>query len=115
MPDNIKNDRYFAEGFRELDESLAETTAMLAEALPLDAALRSLVPWQEGKPFPETIPSGAEREGAQLLSICFELLNIVEERVAWKFRSARRTSHGADAIKGLWPSVIKRLSEAGLS
>ena len=38
MPDNIKNDRYFAEGFRELDESLAETTAMLAEALPLDAA-----------------------------------------------------------------------------
>ena len=77
--------------------------------------LRSLVPWQEGKPFPETIPSGAEREGAQLLSICFELLNIVEERVAWKFRSARRTSHGADAIKGLWPSVIKRLSEAGLS
>ena len=115
MPDNIKNDRYFAEGFRELDESLAETTAMLAEALPLDAALRSLVPWQEGKPFPETIPSGAEREGAQLLSICFELLNIVEERVAWKFRSARRTSHGADAIKGLWPSVIKRLSQAGLS
>ena len=55
MPDNIKNDRYFAEGFRELDESLAETTSMLAEALPLDAALRSLVPWQEGKPFPEKI------------------------------------------------------------
>ena len=115
MPDNIKNDRYFAEGFRELDESLAETTAMLSEALPLDASLRSLVPWQEGKPFPGTIPSGSEREGAQLLSICFELLNIVEERVAWKFRSARRTSHGADAIKGLWPSVIKRLSEAGLT
>lgn len=67
MPDNIKNDRYFAEGFRELDESLAETTAMLADALPLDADLRSLVPWQEGKTFPESIPAGAEREGAQLL------------------------------------------------
>ncbi|MFT6863889.1 MAG: phosphoenolpyruvate carboxylase [Akkermansiaceae bacterium] len=115
MPDEIKNDRYFAEGFRELDESLAKTTAMLADALPLDEGLRSLIPWQEGKSFPDSIPTGNEREGAQLLSICFELLNIVEDRVAWKFRSARRASHGANAIKGLWPSVINRLSEEGLS
>ncbi len=115
MPDEIKNDRYFAEGFRELDESLAKTTAMLADALPLDEGLRSLIPWQEGKTFPDSVPAGNEREGAQLLSICFELLNLVEDRVAWKFRSARRASHGANAIKGLWPSVINRLSEEGLS
>lgn len=115
MSDAIKNDRYFAEGFRELDESLAETTGMLADALPLDDDLRSLIPWQEGKTFPETVPAGSEREGAQLLSICFELLNLVEERVAWKFRSARRASHGAAAIKGLWPSVINRFVEEGLT
>ncbi|YCM45666.1 phosphoenolpyruvate carboxylase [Verrucomicrobiaceae bacterium 227] len=115
MPDAIKNDRYFEEGFRELDTSLADTTAMLAGALPLDEGLRALVPWQEGKSFPDIIPTGQEREGAQLLSICFELLNIVEERVAWKFRSSRRVTHGAVAIKGLWPSVINRFKESGLS
>ncbi|MEJ6581615.1 MAG: phosphoenolpyruvate carboxylase [Akkermansiaceae bacterium] len=115
MSDAIKNDRYFEEGFRELDTSLADTTAMLAGALPLDEGLRALVPWQEGKTFPDSIPVGHEREGAQLLSICFELLNIVEERVAWKFRSSRRATHGAVAIKGLWPSVINRFKEAGLS
>ncbi len=115
MPDDIKNDRYFAEGFRELDDSLAETTATLSEALPLDQQLRSLIPWQAKQSFPSEIPSGVEREGAQLLSICFEILNIVEERVAWKFRSTRRASHGAAAIKGLWPSVINRLVQEGLS
>lgn len=115
MSDAIKTDRYFEEGFRELDTSLADTTAMLAGSLPIDDGLRSLVPWQEGKDFPDSIPEGHERDGAQLLSICFELLNIVEERVAWKFRSTRRASHGAVAIKGLWPSVINRFVEAGLS
>lgn len=115
MSDAIKNDRYFEEGFRELDTSLADTTAMLAGSLPLDENLRALVPWQEGKDFPTAIPTGCEREGAQLLSICFELLNIVEERVAWKFRCTRRATHGAAAIKGLWPSVINRFVEEGLS
>ncbi|MGC6467231.1 MAG: phosphoenolpyruvate carboxylase [Akkermansiaceae bacterium] len=115
MSDAIKTDRYFLEGFRELDASLADTTAMLAGALPIEEELRSLVPWQEGKEFPDAIPEGHERNGAQLLSICFELLNIVEERVAWKFRSTRRANHGAAAIKGLWPSVINRFVEAGLS
>jgi len=115
MPDDIKNDRYFAEGFRELDESLSKATSTLADALPLDDDLRSLVPWQEGRTFPEIVPEGSESDGAQLLSICFELLNIVEERVAWKFRSARRASHGAPAIKGLWPSVINHFVEAGLT
>ena len=115
MPDDIKDERYFEAGFREFDETLAETTAMLADALPLDDQLRSLVPWQTGKDFPKNIPTGSEREGAQVLSICFELLNIVEERVAWQFRTARRSSHGAKAIKGLWPSVINHLVESGLT
>jgi len=90
MPDEIKNDRYFAEGFRELDESLAETTAMLADSLPLNDKLRSLIPWQVDREFPAEVPAGSEREGAQVLSICFEILNIVEER---RRRPQRRRSH----------------------
>ncbi|MEN8693612.1 MAG: phosphoenolpyruvate carboxylase [Akkermansiaceae bacterium] len=115
MSDTIKNADYFAQGFRELDETLAETTEMLAEALPLDASLRSLVPWKSEDTFPGAIPDGHEREGAQLLSICFELLNIVEERVAWQFRSYRRAQYGAAAIKGLWPSVIETFKKEGLT
>lgn len=115
MSDKIKNADYFAQGFRELDETLAETTEMLAESLPLEENLRSLVPWKAEDTFPGEIPTGHEREGAQLLSICFELLNIVEERVAWQFRSYRRSQHGAAAIKGLWPSVIETFKKEGLT
>jgi phosphoenolpyruvate carboxylase len=115
MSDTIKNANYFAQGFRELDETLAETTSMLAKSLPLDEELRALVPWKREDTFPDKVPDGQEREGAQLLSICFELLNIVEERVSWQFRSYRRAEHGASAIKGLWPSVIQRFKTEGLS
>ena len=115
MPDSIKNANYFAQGFRELDETLAETTSMLAKSLPLDEELRALVPWTGKGTFPDKVPDEHEREGAQLLSICFELLNIVEERVSWQFRSYRRKEHGASAIKGLWPAVIDRFKSEGLS
>ncbi|MDA7887817.1 phosphoenolpyruvate carboxylase [Akkermansiaceae bacterium] len=115
MSDIIKNDQYYQAGFRELEETLAETTGLLAKSLPLDDKLRALIPWQSGEAIPDSIPAGHEREGAQLLSICFELLNIVEERVAWQFRSSRRAQHGPTAIKGLWPSVINRFKEEGLT
>ncbi|MGJ8696153.1 MAG: phosphoenolpyruvate carboxylase [Verrucomicrobiaceae bacterium] len=115
MADNIKTPNYFAEGFRELDETLAETTSMLANSLPLGDELRNLVPWKGDHSFPDRIAPDHQREGAQLLSICFEILNIVEERVAWQFRSLRRAQHGATAINGLWPSVINCFKENGLT
>ena len=115
MSDAIKDDRYYQGAFRELDEALADTTGLLAESLPLDESLKALVPWQGEENFPAEIPAGHEREGAQLLSICFELLNMVEERVAWQFRSDRRAKHGASAIKGLWPAVISEFVEQGLT
>lgn len=113
MSNTIKNEGYFAEGFRYLRETLSETTQLLVRALPLNDELRALVPWQTDQDTPQPIPAGSEREGAQLLSISFEILNIVEQRVAWHFRSQRRANHGAAAIDGLWPSVIKQLIDAG--
>ena len=56
MSDAIKNDQYFQEGFRELEETLAETTGLLAKSLPLDDELRALIPWQDGKGIPDTSP-----------------------------------------------------------
>ncbi|MGE9268398.1 MAG: phosphoenolpyruvate carboxylase [Verrucomicrobiales bacterium] len=115
MPDDIKNSAYFEEGFRELDEKIAEATQILAKSLPLNDTLRSLVPWRGNDDRLPAIPEGEEAHAAQVLSISFELLNIVEERVAWNFRGKRRAQHGAAAIKGLWPSVIERFKKDGLS
>src|SRR5690606_18124819 len=108
MPDTIKNKAYFDKGFSELGKSLAEATEILAEALPLEQSMKDLVPWRGDGPYEAEIPEGRESQAAQVLSISFEVLNIVEERTAWKFRGQRRAEHGAEAIKGLWPSVINR-------
>lgn len=115
MPDTIKNSAYFEKGFRELESTLAEATTILAKSLPLNDKLRSLVPWRGQGDTCHEIPEGEEAHAAQVLSISFELLNIVEERVAWNFRGKRRAEHGAAAIKGLWPSVINRFKTDGLS
>jgi phosphoenolpyruvate carboxylase len=115
VSDAIKTSAYFQEGFRELDQTLADSMRLLAKALPCEPELQELVPWQSEAPYPTSIAEGKERQAAQLLSISFELLNIVEERVAWQFRGKRRTEHGAAAIKGLWPAVISRFVSEGLS
>ncbi len=115
MSQDPNSDQFVFEGFRQLDQTLADTTKLLAESLPLNNDLRNLVPWQDNKQLPDSIPEGSEREAAQLLSICFELLNIVEERTAWRFRSARRAQLGAATIKGLWPAVITHLVNEGLT
>ena len=115
MANEIKTPAYFEAGFQQLDDTLAEVSQTLAEALPLEEGLHTFVPWQGETALPAAIPEGKESDAAQLLSISFELLNLVEDRVAWQFRSRRRAQHGPAAIKGLWPDVIQRFKEDGLS
>ncbi|MDE0860976.1 MAG: hypothetical protein OSA93_12515 [Akkermansiaceae bacterium] len=52
MSGTIKNANYFTQGFRELDETLAETTSILAKSRPLDPELRALVPWEGDDAYP---------------------------------------------------------------
>ena len=114
MPKHIKTPAYFKAGFQRLDETLAEVSHTLAESLPIDAELRELVPWQHPAPLADAVPDGRESAAAQLLSISFEMLNIVEDRVAWQFRARRRAEHGPTAVRGLWPQVIQGFIDAGL-
>ncbi|MGD9419282.1 MAG: phosphoenolpyruvate carboxylase [Verrucomicrobiota bacterium JB025] len=100
MIDPIKTREYLDEGFRQLDEELAEVQGILADVV-------------------ESASGGAETrcaaEKAQAHSIGFELLNIVEERVSFRFRSWRRAHHGPAAVRGMWPRVIRELADAGHS
>lgn len=114
MPTEGLNEAYFNRGFQALEDELREVTNTLASSLPLSQESINRLPWISESQTLEDNPSDAA-EAAQLSSLAFEILNIVEERVAWRFRAIRRAEHGPETIRGLWPGVIARMKEAGLS
>lgn len=114
MPNDGLNEAYFDRGFQALEDELREVTNTLADSLPLSLDSINRLPWLSDSPTLEENPADAA-EAAQLASLAFEILNIVEERVAWRFRAIRRAEHGPETIRGLWPGVIARMKEAGLS
>lgn len=52
---------------------------------------------------------------SQVISIAFQLLDMVEERVAHDTRRNRMETLGPAGEKGLWPHCFKSLKEAGVS
>ena len=105
---------YREEELRQLDEELVDVTEVLAEAVPVEPGVLAHLPWRRatmGIAASQHRPS----ETAQLLSIAFELLNMVEERVAFRMRGWRRSRFGPAAVSGLWPSVLAELTAAGLT
>ena len=114
MPNDGLNEAYFDRGFQALEDELREVTNTLASSLPLSLDSINRLPWLSDSPTLEENPADAA-EAAQLASLAFEILNIVEERVAWRFRAIRRAENGPETIRGLWPGVIARMKEAGLS
>ena len=114
MPTDGLNKAYFDRGFQALEDELREVTSTLADSLPLSEESINRLPWLTETPSLEDNPADAA-EAAQLASLAFEILNIVEERVAWRFRAIRRAEHGPETIRGLWPGVIARMKEADLT
>ncbi|NIP95238.1 MAG: phosphoenolpyruvate carboxylase, partial [Akkermansiaceae bacterium] len=88
--------------------------AALTEALPLDPGFLEQLPWL-GEKSDASLPPGQDIPSAQVLSIAFELLNMVEEHVAFRFRAIRRSAHGPGAVRGLWPHMLSEMSAAGCS
>ncbi len=100
------------EGFEQIDETLATLIESLGEALH-SLGEDDLIPYL---PWSGTVPEDHPPEGTQqLYSIGFQLLNMVEERVAAAIRREREKTLGADSIRGLWPRALKDMSEMGLS
>jgi phosphoenolpyruvate carboxylase len=101
------------EGFDLIDETLAELIKSLGEALHGLRAdeLIAFLPWSGSVPAENSAPHGTQ----QLYSIGFQLLNMVEERVAAAIRRERERVLGAESIRGLWPRALRDMRALGLN
>ncbi|MEP4076644.1 phosphoenolpyruvate carboxylase [Haloferula sp.] len=105
-------DQLRIEGFELIDEKLTYLTSCLAEALESlgETELLPYLPWS-GEVPEDNPPEGTQ----QLYSIGFQLLNMVEERVATAIRREREKALGSTSIRGLWPRALKDLSALGFT
>jgi phosphoenolpyruvate carboxylase len=101
------------EGFGLIDERLEFLIGCLRDALQSSGEheLIDYLPWSGNEPAgtaaPEALP--------QLYSMGFQLLNMVEERVAAEIRREREKALGAESIRGLWPRALYDLRAMNLS
>ena len=101
------------EGFDLIDERLQYLLGCLEEALIStgETELLPYLPWSGREPKIGAAPEGLP----QLYSIGFQLLNMVEERVAAEIRREREKALGAESIRGLWPQALRDLKAIGLT
>jgi phosphoenolpyruvate carboxylase len=116
MTDTIANpirEQLRLEGFDLIDERLRYLLGCLEEALVStgETELLPFMPWSGREPAIGAAPEGLP----QLYSIGFQLLNMVEERVAAEIRREREKALGAESIRGLWPQALRDLKAAGLT
>ncbi|MCH7224735.1 phosphoenolpyruvate carboxylase [Haloferula sp. A504] len=100
------------QGFDLIDDKLQFLIGCLTDALGAlgEEELVRYMPWSGNAPE-DAPPEGLQ----QLYSIGFQLLNMVEERVAAAIRREREKELGAESIRGLWPRALKDMGETGLS
>jgi phosphoenolpyruvate carboxylase len=101
------------EGFDLIDERLQYLLGCLKDALVSTGEMELLpfLPWSGREPEIGAAPEGLP----QLYSIGFQLLNMVEERVAAEIRRERENALGAESIRGLWPQALRDLRAIGLT
>ena len=73
--------------------------------------LADQLPWNGGQ---VVTPEASDQAFGQATSIAFQLLNIVEERVAAQIRRMREKVHGPEAEKGLWPDKLRQIRALAL-
>ncbi len=112
-PEKATREKLRLEGFDLIEERLDLMIGCLREAIESVGAahLVPYLPWFGREPDPGDIPEGLPK----LYSIGFQLLNMVEERVAAGIRREREKALGAETIRGLWPRALRDLREIGLS
>ncbi len=112
-PANPIREQLRLEGFDLIDERLQYLLGCLEEALKStgETDLLPYLPWSGREPEAGAAPEGLP----QLYSIGFQLLNMVEERVAAEIRREREKALGAESIRGLWPQALRDLRAMDLS
>ena len=106
-------DQLRIEGFGLIDERLTYLLGCLRDALASagETELLPFMPWSGKEPAPGAIPP---EDLPKLYSIGFQLLNMIEERVAAEIRREREKALGADSIRGLWPQALRDLKAMDL-
>lgn len=101
-------------GFQLLDDELSFLMKAFAAVLRRmgEPELADQLPWMGNSP---QAAADSSRSLGQAYSIAFQLLNVVEERVASQVRRLREKQEGAPAEQGLWPDNLKQLAKLNLS
>ena len=111
----VANKDYRQQGFIDLKQRLRILMDSLAEVLTEEIDFTDSIPWREKQVVQRPMDTEGMASMAQLQAVCFEILNIVEERTATVVRQRRRRDFGVAADRGMWGSVIAALHEAGFS
>ena len=96
------NEDYCREGFQELETRLEKLMNMLGDVLGDDRVLGTSIPWRDKEISAQSDEPKDIALVAQLQAICFEILNMVEERTSRMIRHRRRNELGSEAEEGLW-------------
>lgn len=102
-------------GLETLDTEVSEIMTCLEEVLEStgQTQLAEKLPWLSGEGGSTEV--GSPRQTAEIYSIAFQLLDMIEEQVSLETRREREVLFGAEAEKGLWPRVLESLKESGFS
>ena len=102
-------------GLVSLDKEVKETIKGLRDVLKSSGQnhLAALLPWLGDSK--ETAKLAEAGDIAEIYSIAFQLLDMVEERVAFEFRHDRESLLGPESEKGLWPRCLKALKSEGFT
>jgi len=121
MSDQITRRVLIDRGLQSLDVRVQAVMEAFAEMLCLvgRSDLARHLPWLD--PSKLDLEEGNQAEDldpedmAQLYSIAFQLLDMVEERVAMNIRRERERTFGASAERGLWSERLQSLKDLGVS
>ncbi len=104
-----------ASGLETLDTEVLEIMTCLQEVLKStgQSHLADQLPWlaKNGGDASQESP----QQTSEIYSIAFQLLDMIEEQVSLETRRKREARFGAETEKGLWPQVLKSLSDSGFS
>ncbi|MGB1259135.1 MAG: phosphoenolpyruvate carboxylase [Akkermansiaceae bacterium] len=106
---------YRIEGFEELEQRLRSLMDMLASVLPEESGLADSIPWRGHDIKDHSKDTETAATVAQLQAVCFEILNMVEERTSLHIRQRRRNELGLDAEQGMWARVFTELKQQGFT
>lgn len=111
----VANRDYRKEGFEELESRLRKLMDLLATVLPKEDKLSDSIPWRGQEIEDHSNDPEEAATVAQLQAVCFEILNMVEERTSLKIRQRRRNDLGFEAEQGMWARIFNDLQKQGYS